>query len=781
MSSDMPLHLRIRLLVVVHVAVMAAMAAMLAWVGIRVFEASRSLEHYSEIRLTSQRAMTGIIALDGAIVAYVASPGLDGLQRYLNQRLVVDTETDNLTILARDLSEQEKMAGTLDAYAKGYLSRLDAVLRRAQGGALPNAAATLRSTRAFTADMLAQMERFNDGVELAHRTTLQAFLSGWYWAVATLGALAFVSVTVPIIFVELTLRRFNKRVRRLSDRAALAAKGEQLQNPDRTRDSLGEFDHILGEIAAEVREKNAISVLAMATKSQFVATVSHEIRTPLNGIIGLGEILLRTDLDGDQRDLAQHLQDSSTALLAIINDILDFSKLEAGRIELESIDFRPSELIDSVVDLMSRAVSSKPLTLLTYVNPRVPAILRGDPGRLRQVLLNLVGNAVKFTDQGFVLVSVDVEHVEKNEARLSFEVVDSGIGMSPQVRSRLFQPFAQGDASTTRQFGGTGLGLAISKGFIEMMKGRIEVQSEPGEGTTMRFTVPLAISQAASPKAHAHVLKGVRTLIVSRDPGTREVLQRYAAGWEMPATVIDEPEMLVPALAAAAEQNAAFALALIDCTVVNGRCDLCSLVLRNPLIRNTAIMTVNGNPHCVGPFRNCTPKAVLQSEVYNGILAALAPDLAFAATQASSDEPVPEEKLAVDGRAVRVLVAEDNAINQKVAARQLEILGIHYDAAEDGLQAVERVRGETFDLVLMDCSMPVMDGFTATREIRAAEIGADRHIPIVAMTANASPQDRADCLAAGMDDYVSKPVTVDSLRTVLKRVLFADKASAESI
>ncbi|GEM_PF-3977140 len=758
---------------------MVTLAVLVAWMGTRVFKTDRVLHCYSDIELASQRVMTGSMGIDGALLAYVASPTIENLQSFFDQRLAVDTETNNLVISARGTG-QDAAARAIRVESDRYLSKLDAVFNRAERARSPRDTAALKSIAPLTQRMLDRMNGFTDATERARSDAVKSLTTAWLWISGAFAMLALVSVGVPVIFAALTLRRFETRIKRLSDRAARAALGEELRDPDPIRDVLGDFDRALGRIAQKVREKNETSAHALEMKSRFVATVSHEIRTPLNGIIGLGEILLRSALDADQREVAQTLQDSSTALLEIINDILDFSKLEAGRIELESVDFRPGELIDNILDLLSRAVASKPVNLLTYVSPSVPAIVRGDPGRLRQVLLNLVGNAAKFTSNGYVLVSVDLESANESTAFVRFDVVDSGIGMSPEVQSRLFQPFSQGDASTTRQFGGTGLGLAISKGLVEIMRGRIEVCSELGRGTTMSFTIPLGIVQAASSKPHAHLLEGVRTLILSRDPGTRDVLQRYAAGWRMPASVIEDPEKLAPALRAAALREEPFGLALVDCTTIEGPCNLCSRVLGDPLIEKTPLLVVNGNPQCAGPFLHNIPKAILQSEVYNGILAVIAPELAIRSAGGAIEAPPEEKPMTIGGRALRVLVAEDNAINRKVVARQLAILGAEYAMAENGMEAIERIANDSFDVVLMDGSMPVMDGFTATREIRVSEIGTERHVPIVAMTANASPADRARCLACGMDDYVAKPVTLDALRTVLTRTLLADRLSTES-
>ena len=578
-----------------------------------------------------------------------------------------------------------------------------------------------------------------------------------------------------IALAEASLARCKARVQRLGERAALAARGELLADPDAVKDALGKFDHVLCAIAAEVRSTNAQLKSAVELKSQFVATVSHELRTPLNGIIGMGEVLLRSPLDPDQREIAQSLHDSSTALLAIINDILDFSKLEAGRIELESIAFNPNELVNSVVDLLNRAAAAKPLTLMTYFAPDLPAKLLGDAGRLRQIVLNLIGNAVKFTEAGHVLVCVDVASTNGGRALIRWRVTDSGIGMTKEASTRIFEPFAQGDTSTTRRFGGTGLGLAICKGFVELMDGTIEIESTYQKGTSVSFTVPLEIVELAKLPATAHLLQDIRTLIVSSEIAVRETIERYVFAWRMrSAAITEDHEQALRSLREAVKDGDPFGVVIVDCSSVGERCSLCASIREDKALAGTSIAILNAyGVACAGEIANRRRRPLLQSEVLDTIVNALH---ATTPEHAGERAPVIDDDLLFAKR-LRVLVAEDNAINRSVASRQLDILGASSFGVANGMEAIAAVKRDDFDVVLMDCNMPVMDGFAATREIRAREEWGGNHLPIIAMTANASSSDRDACLAAGMDDYLAKPVTINTLRTVLERVFFA-QASA---
>jgi signal transduction histidine kinase/CheY-like chemotaxis protein/HPt (histidine-containing phosphotransfer) domain-containing protein len=560
-------------------------------------------------------------------------------------------------------------------------------------------------------------------------------------------------------------------------RQALAERDQKLRGfTDTLRDQVKQRTGEL-ELALSAAEE------ANRAKSLFLANMSHELRTPLNGVIGMVDLLLATPTNQQQRRYCDMAKISARSLLDLISDILDFSKIEAGKLELEATDFDLHRMIEDILQINSDRAEKKQIELICSISREVPRCVNGDAVRIRQVVMNLISNALKFTERGEVILDASVIDEDATHATLKIEVRDTGIGIPKGRLDRLFKSFSQVDTSTTRKFGGTGLGLAISQRIVEMMSGKIGVESEEGKGSKFWFTARLA--KRASSKVNAPMRvdpRGVRALVVDDNATNLEILQGQLSRWSLRASVADSAAKAMNILREAADGDDAYRLAILDMHMPGeDGAQLAQQIKNNPATREVVLIGLSSMANELKPaemtrlgFAAWLAKPALPSSLYDAIVGSLASDSkGGGALSLEEANPVAEQRLV----GINVLVAEDHEINRLVASELLRQAGCEVTLVVNGREAVEAVKREFFDVILMDCQMPEMDGFEATGAIRKAETSTtpSRHIPIIALTANAIKGDQENCLASGMDDYVPKPIEPAQLFAAIRRQLPAQK------
>ncbi len=589
-------------------------------------------------------------------------------------------------------------------------------------------------------------------------------------------------------WVHGALAVFNHEATDRLETALAQTREAQLTLEDRVLQRTSELaesnERLKGEIAERIRLEQESRVAREAAdeanraKSEFLANMSHEIRTPLNGVLGMVELALDTDLAPEQRDYLQSAKVSADALMAVINDILDFSKIEARKLQLDPVEFNVRNSLGEAVATLALRAEQKGLELVCRISPDTPDDLVGDVTRIRQILLNLVGNAIKFTERGEVVVSIDTESKTQSEVVVHFTVSDTGVGIPKEKQTSIFEAFRQADSSITRVYGGTGLGLAISAQLVAMMRGTIRVESEPGQGSSFHVVIPFGIPRSAAVRPLLRTLaslEGLPVLVVDDNATNRHILQEMLVHWHMQPSASPSGELALQALAQAQDAGHTYPLLIIDRNMpgMDGFA-VVEEIRRNPQLAGATVMMLSSSGR-QGDSRRCRElgvaayltKPVQQSALLNAIVTAM--DGSHEAFVSRQTLELPAAKSS--GKAIRALVVDDNSVNQKLAVGLLARRNCDIKTARSGSEVLATLEKNDFDVVLMDVQMPGMDGLQTTAAIRQKEQGTDRHLPIIAVTAHAMKGDRERCLAAGMDGYITKPISARELFKVIDQLV----------
>ncbi len=666
---------------------------------------------------------------------------------------------ERLARLEKHLQIQKHDYEQLKATHRKNLEKLDRLQR--EHTRLQDLTDRLADTNAVSAELMAELEEKNHALKETVRELARANAHA-----------AELMAVVELKEEEITC--LNRSLSRSNARAAELVAEREL--------SMEELQALNKKLKAEIlnrRKAEKKAREANLAKSEFLANMSHDIRTPMNGIYGMLELALSTPMSSEQREYLSYVKASADALVEIINDILDFSKIEARKIELDALPFALRDLMENIVTSMAVTAHKKGLEIASLVAKDVPEGYVGDPGRLRQILVNLISNAVKFTEDGEVTVSVRLKKSTAGTAVLQFTVHDTGIGIPRDKQKAVFKAFTQADGSTTRKFGGTGLGLTICSQLVKLMGGRIWVESRPGAGSSFHFTVTLETTEAPSEPEALQELEGLAghaVLVVDDHAFTRMLLKELLTGWGMKPLLAADGQTALDHLKRIGRNGRPVTFCLVDAQLPDmDGFNLAELMSRSPQGPVPIIMmltTVNTRDHTrkcremrIGAF---ITKPLKRQEIQAAILRTLGHT---ASSEDLETRPAGKDGFSSRTQGCRILLVEDNLINQKVGTVVLEKLGHRVEVADNGRKALEILDTQTFDLILMDVQMPEMDGLAATHRIRKKERAGGKHVPVVAMTARAMKGDRDRCLAAGMDDYIAKPLKAEQLADTIDRIL----------